>query len=41
MLKGIERIEPFRGETDRNYLAERLAEVMEDTKAIGPPLLSG
>jgi len=34
MVRGIERIELFRGDTDRsNYFAERLAEVLEDTKA--------
>jgi hypothetical protein len=41
MVRRIERIEPFRCETDSNYCAERLAEVLEDTKAKGCPLPSG
>jgi hypothetical protein len=36
MVRGIERIKLFRGETDSNYFAERLAEVLEDTRAKGP-----
>ena len=39
MVRGIERIELFRGETDSNHFAERLVEVMEDTKAKGYLLL--
>ncbi len=39
MVRGIERIELFRGDTDSNSFAERLAEVLEDTKAKGCPLL--
>jgi hypothetical protein len=39
-VRGIERIELFRGDTDSNYFAERLAEVLEDTKAKGHPLPS-
>jgi hypothetical protein len=31
MVRGIEGIELFRGETDSIYFAERLAEVLEDT----------
>ena len=40
MVRGIEGIELFRGETDSKYFAERRAEVLEDTKAKGCPLLS-
>jgi hypothetical protein len=41
MVRGIERIELFRGDTDSsNYFAERLAEVLEDTKGKGCHLLS-
>ena len=40
MVRGIERGEVFRSDTDRDHFVERLAEVMEDTKAIGRPLLS-
>jgi hypothetical protein len=32
MVRGIERIELFRGDTDSNYFAERLAEVLEDCR---------
>jgi hypothetical protein len=35
MVRGIERGAVFRGGTERDYFVERLAEVMEDTKAIG------
>jgi hypothetical protein len=35
MGTGIERSEIFRGDTDNNHFAERLAEVLEDTKAKG------
>ncbi len=40
MVRGIERIELFRGDTDSNHFAERLAEVLENTKAKGCPLPS-
>jgi len=40
MGRGIERIEIFRGDTDNNRFAERLAEVLEDTKAKGGHLRS-
>jgi hypothetical protein len=40
MVRGIESIELFRGDTDSNHFAERLVEVLEDTKAKGFPLLS-
>jgi len=33
MVRGIERIEVFGSDTDSNHVAERLAEVPEDTKA--------
>jgi len=38
MVRGIERIELFIGDTDSNYFAERPAESLEDTKAKGCPL---
>jgi len=40
MVRGIERIELFRGDTDRGHFAEWLAGILEDTKAKGCPLRS-
>jgi hypothetical protein len=39
-VRGIERIELFRSDTDRDHSVERLAEVLEDTKAKRCPLPS-
>jgi hypothetical protein len=40
MVRGIERSDVFRSDTEREHFEERLAEVLEDTKAKGCPLLS-
>ena len=40
MVRGIERGDVFGSDTDRDHFVERLAEVLEDTKAKGCPLRS-
>jgi putative transposase len=40
LVRGTERGEVFRSDIDREHFGARLAEVQEDTKAIGCPLLS-
>jgi len=38
MVRGIEKSDVFRSDTDSNHFVERLAEVLEDTKAKRCPL---